>query len=382
MSTPPSHCGLLLKNVNYIDITQRTIKRNVNIAIANERILEITKNDISLDCYTYNCSGLYLIPSYIDAHVHLTFSPFTDGLIDSDLILCNLTNAALSGVCLLRDLGSNALSSQLLMHCKNFPEVLPDILMTGEPLCVKNGHGYSFGVEIAKYALNDWITKKRENGFEWIKVMNGPELHDINYLSDIVSAAHLNNIKVACHAFTPDGIASAIESGMDTIEHAVPYSENLSERSRGQYFTPTAYSAWKSLNSIYTKIASGKELSFIIDWYELIRNNFKYLTGENCMILAGTDGGSFPSSISDIKEEVKFFMYAGMDFFDALSTATIFPARCFDRQSNYGSIETDKFANMIFLKGNPCEDFQALDYPIAIMLKGKFLRNEIENPWN
>ncbi|GAK33199.1 protein TolB [alpha proteobacterium Q-1] len=69
--------------------------------------------------------------------------------------------------------------------------------------------------------------------------------------------------------------------------------------------------------------------------------------------------------------EIWTFTMAGMSPMEALSTATINPARYLGMDAEIGSLETGKLADLIILDGNPLEDIEATDDLSLIMLNGR-----------
>ena len=72
-------------------------------------------------------------------------------------------------------------------------------------------------------------------------------------------------------------------------------------------------------------------------------------------IVAGTDAPNQPGGI-DLPVEIELYVRGGMSNFEALQTATIFPARALGADKDIGSIEPGKLADMLVVDGDPLVD--------------------------
>ncbi len=372
---------IILKNINYVDVEKEKVNYDVDILMEDEIITNIGKTLESSDSEIIQCTNLFAVPSFIDMHVHITFNPYCDGDMSLKYVPTNLTEAAQKGICLVRDTGTSShwLQSDILNSLPQIP--LPDIIMSGEPLCVENGHGISYGIVLEYNSISQWISAHKKQGCEWIKIMNDPENHSERFIKKVVDEAHKNGLKVACHVFRKKGIELAIASGCDSIEHVVPI-EYGDERSLRPYYVPTIYSAWTSCQKSYLDTVNEEDASYLIEWYELLKKHFSYAIRNNIKILCGTDAGCCPSSFKDIVYEIKTLHSMGMSRIKALQCATIDSAKCLKHDNLYGSIKMGKYANMIVVNSNPLVDLDVLNFPCLIYLKGKKIRDEVSGPWN
>ena len=375
-----------LHNVNFVDVVGRAIEEHKDITFRNGIITKISDTDNSnsaLSAHVLDCTGLWAVPSFIDVHAHLSFNPYDPAdLSNSGAIYFNLTDAALAGVCLVRDLGVNKNLCTKIIEAQNQTNIcFPEIVTAGSPICVDLGHGIEFGTCVSHDEIGSWIESHKREGHEWIKIMNDPENHSQEYLNVFVSKAHELGLMVACHAFTEKGIESAITAQVDTIEHSIPFNPDTFTRARDIYFVPTAYSAWVSTQPRFLSTMSYNEAEHLLNWYSFLETNLRNAIKENINIVAGTDGGSAPSALRDIVSEIKIFSHYGMDFMHCLEAATIASARCLKRERLYGSIEVGKYANMVLLETNPVVDKMALDKRRAIFIRGTSILNEVNSPW-
>ena len=373
---------IVLKNLNYIDIKNKRIEENKDIFIKNGLIYDIGKFGKISDADSIDCANLWAIPAFIDSHVHLTFNPYDIDLIENEYIIANLSDAASAGICLVRDLGMGACfrKSDIDKLINKLP--LPNVIYSGTPICVERGHGCSYGVVLKDCEIEDWICNHKKEGYEWIKIMNDPENHSINYLKSTIKIAHEYGLKVACHVFTKKGIEDAIVANCDTIEHSVPQNYDK-EIEKVTAYVPTYYSACISKSDYFiAQMNNELEKEYLLQWYENLKQDLSHAIQKAVPIICGTDGGSCPSTFHDITNEIKALCNAGMSAFQALSSATLLPAKVMGYYDKYGSIEKGKYANIILLNGNPIENILNLEYKKMIILLGHKIRDEVSAGWN
>jgi imidazolonepropionase-like amidohydrolase len=89
-------------------------------------------------------------------------------------------------------------------------------------------------------------------------------------------------------------------------------------------------------------------------------------------ILAGTDWPSpqvFPGE--SLHDELELFVRAGMTPAEALRTATINPAKCLNRETDLGSVETGHYADLVLLTADPLKDIRNTRTVDAVWVGGR-----------
>lgn len=373
---------IVLKNLNYIDVSIGKVIEEKDILIKNGIICDIGKFDWLYGADFIDCANLWAIPSFVDAHVHITFNPYEIDSISKEYIVGNLSDAASAGICMVRDLGMAQSFNKSDIDELIIKLPLPHVIYSGSPICVENGHGNDYGVVLAENEIENWMCLHKSEGYEWVKVMNDPENHSICFLKLITEMAHKYGLKVACHAFTKKGIESAIVAKCDTVEHSVPLNYDIVIETE-TVFVPTYYSAYVSKSEYFiAQMNNELEIEYLIQWYEYLNKGLPYAIQKSIPIICGSDGGSCPSTFHDITNEIKILFREGMSFIQALSSATLLPAKIMGHDDKFGSIEKGKYANIILLNGNPVEDITNLDYKSMILLFGHKIRDEVSLRWN
>src|SRR5688500_18996208 len=108
---------------------------------------------------------------------------------------------------------------------------------------------------------------------------------------------------------------------------------------------------------------------------------FKRMHKAGVQIVAGTDvlnPYTFPGF--SLHDELRLFVKAGMSSAEALCTATINPARMFNKQDTMGSVKAGNVADLVLLDANPLDDIANGKHISAVVQRGKvFDSREIES---
>jgi len=104
-----------------------------------------------------------------------------------------------------------------------------------------------------------------------------------------------------------------------------------------------------------------------------IKKSFKKALEGNVKIAFGTDSG-----VSLHGENAKEFVYMveqGMKPLDAIKSATINSAKLLGVETDLGSLEIGKIADIVAVKGNPLDDISLLQKTFFVMKNGRVYKN-------
>jgi imidazolonepropionase-like amidohydrolase len=182
-----------------------------------------------------------LMPGLIDAHVHLGFDGGPDPTArmqaetDAEQLVLMLHSARqlLSvGVTTARDLGARAYLDLTVRDAIAAGTARgPRMVTAGSPITVTGGHCWFMGGECdTADDVRRAVRRHHKMGTDLVKVMStggfmtrGSAPWYAQFTADqlraAVDEAHRVGKKVAAHAHGVDGIARAVEAGVDTIEH-------------------------------------------------------------------------------------------------------------------------------------------------------------------
>jgi imidazolonepropionase-like amidohydrolase len=381
-----------LRGLRVVDVVHgRVLTRS--LTIAGGRIAYLDGPDAPT---VIDLDGCWAVPSFIDMHAHVTFDgrshngavpfSFDDApVMGAVRAVQNLSEALRIGIGVVRDVGgtrSHLRAVNELAH--DGAAILPTLVSSGEPLCRPAGHGSVFGQHLTEANTIDRIVSEhRADGHQWIKVMNGPELWPEDDLAMIVKRARDAGLRTAIHAFTPDGIASAVRCGADTIEHGLVADPGLQAiaRDQGTQFVPTAYCSWLSLRPRFIRTQEAHEVRHLEYWYEYLSECRPGHLAAGLPMLPGTDAGCAPCTFDDYVEELKAFAGWGLTMMQVLQAATLRSATCLGMERSVGSLEAGKWANLIVTAGDPLASLDNLRAPLVVFFKGMAVVNNLGERW-
>jgi len=236
------------------------------------------------------------------------------------------------------------------------------------------------GVENARLAVREQVM----HGADWIKYYSdhgyfyGPDgvLHShVNFRADearaIVEEAHRIGRRVAAHAIGSDGIAAALDAGVDTIEHGDGLTDELMDRlvEKKVYWVPTI------TVSVYVSQGRGGNWPKMI---ETQRVAFGKALHKGVQIAFGTDVGGFPWTELNQAREFRYYVEYGMTPIQAIRTATMTAAELLGWSDRIGSIEPEKFADIVAVAGDPLADIGELEHVRFVMKDGTVYRNDLK----
>ena len=253
--------------------------------------------------------------------------------------------------------------------------------------------GYSWelklpeGVQIVDGADNirRAVREQVKYGADWIKFyadrryyMKDGVLHSwVNFTDEemkaIVDEAHRLGRRVAAHAMGRDGIAAALNVGVDSIEHGYGLDEALMDQmiKQGTYWCPTIY--------VGVYVAEGRAAAGAPIWItmrELEAKAFGLAVRKGVKIAFGTDAGGFPWTENAAKE-FNYMVRYGMTPMQAIQSATVVAAELLERPNDMGAIEAGKYADIVAVAGDPLKDVTELERIRFVMKGGEVVKNEL-----
>ncbi|MEW1721580.1 amidohydrolase family protein [Streptomyces sp. NPDC093109] len=336
-----------------------------------------------------------VLPGLIDAHVHLAF----DGGADPVATLQESTDETLlqdmrhraeqllrSGVTTARDLGDRGgLALRLAGEVADGRTAGPRIVSAGTPATTVGGHCHFLGGEVSGEAeIRDLVRRNLAAGAGVIKAMvtgggltkDGPKSHQSQFtaeeLTALVDEAHKGGVPVAAHAHGADGIASAVEAGVDTIEHCtwmtsggLDFRPDVVQQiiDRGITVCPAVSPHWQMLPRIF-----GEERATAM--FDLVRR----MADAGVRLVAGTDAGVQRAGFEGLVPALSFYSHLGLANASILDMATSEAATALGLGSTTGRIAPGYRADLLVVDGDPLSDLDALKNVRAVFASG--LRHE------
>jgi imidazolonepropionase-like amidohydrolase len=321
--------------------------------------------------------GHTLLPGLVDCHQHLVFDG--DGTFEEQVGRCDddelreraRTNARLAlegGVTTLRDLGDRG---YVTLDLRDDPE-LPTILASGPPLTIVQGHCWYLGGECADGdALVAGVRERHERGCDVVKIMatGGAGTPTVpgwvsqfapDDLRRAVAEAHGLGLPVAAHCHGEDGIAQAVDAGVDTIEHCTFINPELNPDPDPALLERLAASGIELSATIGECPAAPPPPPVIAEVRPKIRRVHARLREMGVQIVVGTDAGISPAKPHDVaRYAISALTDMGMSPVEALHAMTAAGADAIDRPDK-GRIAVGAAADLIAVPGDPTEDPTAM----------------------
>ncbi len=124
-------------------------------------------------------------------------------------------------------------------------------------------------------------------------------------------------------------------------------------------------------------VAAQEKTTFQKNYSKWLMNMVKQVHSAGIDMMAGTDTPIFFLTPGrSLHEELAVLVTAGLSPLDALKTATLNPARYFGLEQELGSIEEQKWADLLLLDANPLEDITNTQRIRAVVKQGNLINRE------
>ncbi|WP_405539620.1 amidohydrolase family protein [Streptomyces sp. NBC_00075] len=333
-----------------------------------------------------------VVPGLIDAHVHLAFDGGTDPVTTlhestDETLLKDMRRRAeqllRSGVTTARDLGDrNGLALRLDEEIARGGTPGPRIVSAGTPATPPGGHCHFLGGEVSGVAeVRDLVRRNIAAGAGVIKAMvtgggltkDGPKSWQSQFtweeLQALVDEAHQAGVPVAAHAHGTDGIAAAVEAGVDTIEHCTWMTGDGFDLRQdvlkkivddGIAVCPAVSPHWQMLPRFF-----GEERAAAM--FDLVRQ----MAEAGAKLVAGTDAGVQRAGFDGLVPALSFYAHLGLPTSKILDMATADAADALGLGGTTGRIVPGFRADLLVIEGDPLEDLDALRAIRAVVAAGR-----------
>ncbi len=386
------------------------IEDDIIVAVGPEGSIKIPDTTV----YTLDAKGGFILPGFIDAHVHLMTESFgREETIYTPLSLYfynaieRMERTLNAGVTTVRDAGLADVGIKLAVEKGII--IGPRMQISISPLSITGGHfdfmlnsgfdikpmypGYPDGIADGPEEVRKTVRKIMRAGAGVIKVMvtggiisanDHPEYPQFTpeELDVIVEEARYRKLQVFAHAHGKQGLINAVKAGMNSIEHGTCIDDECIGLmlSKGTYLVPTLIAM--KIN----KKRALDETSDIPDWSRddsirmegIHENNMKKAYNAGVKIVMGTDSGVVPHGRN--LEELGYLVDIGMDPMEAIIAGTKMAAESLGWEDKIGTLEENKLADLVISKDDPLKDIKSLGNPdniLMVMKDGKIVKNLI-----
>jgi imidazolonepropionase-like amidohydrolase len=187
-------------------------------------------------------------------------------------------------------------------------------------------------------------------------------------METLVAESHALGRRVMCHALGGPGLRTALEAGVDSVEHGCYLDEDATLLGQmavqGTFFVPTLTVYVYHRESPAPHV---RERAVALHPHHVASVRRALELG--VPIAAGTDAGGHGHPSNAL--ELKYLVEAGLTPMQALRAATQWAARCLGLEGQVGTVEKGRLADLVVVAGNPLDDVTMLLDPARIEMVWK-----------
>jgi len=371
---------LALVHANLVNVRDGRIASGVTVVLRNGRIESIGTGAAPAGVKALDLKGKYLLPGLIDAHTHAADFPSFRRALES-----GVTPMRSAGVSNYADVGFHQLVKGGAMvgpdivtagyHVR--PQMAPEAFL-GDPSYIDLLSGVTT-IEKMRRA----VQLNLSHGVDWIKILateragtadTDPrkQVYTEEEIRAIVQEAATKNVPVEAHAHGDEGAMAAVKAGVRSIEHGTYLSDATLEamKARGTYLDPT-YTTVIDL----TDAGGDYDVPALRIRGEHMLPRLRDVIGRahkmGVKLVAGTDTGYGPNSLTRVSQEVAHFVEMGLTTLEAVQSATITSAEMLRLEKSVGSAEVGFEADLIAVEHNPLERIVTLQDPLLVISNGR-----------
>jgi len=376
-SAQQAEATLALINGTLIDGTSADAVPDGVVVIRGKRIIAAgprARVEIPADAETIDVRGGTIMPGFINAHVHAAYDQET------------LKAWARGGVTTVRDLGASDPHTAELFDTRDALRAIPEcarLIAVGLFVNVEGGYPIvPWGVpaitttspEETRQAVNrlvddgaDVIKTAFESGYSFGQ--SGWPLLSPEEATALVKTAHERGKPVTAHVTSARDLERALDAGVDEIAHMVVdrLPEELISRmvEAGTRWVPTL-ELWQGVSRNYSVSHGARSI-----------HNLALFVEAGGEVALGTDYAGAPNIDFDLGmpiHEIEWLQEAGMTPLQIIVAATRNGARSCNMESELGTLEAGKLADVLVVDGDPLADVQALTSARLVLREGRSIR--------
>ena len=387
-----------LTDARVVDVVTGTVRDGVSVEISGERIGAIQSEpgageQLSLD-------GRYLLPGLISVHTHLSVVyPFSAYDLAENPGLTVLRSyqraqdALAAGVTTIRCVHELNRADLLLAAAARAGWAdVPRIVGAGRAISTTGGHGDGHGSALADgpEAFREAALAELDAGCSHIKVFitggianlgetfDTPEM-SLAEMQATVEAAAERDTYVVAHAGSSLAINRALDAGVRSFEHAYDLDAETAGRmaAEGVFLTPTLC-VTRSPEWMRYKGFEEFQIETSLEVGPMHLASIRRAVAAGVTMVNGTDypPGDPIDGTSVAVYEMGLMEGAGLPPHLALAGATSNAARLLGLESEIGTVEEGKVADLVAVEDNPLSDVAAMREISFVMQSGRVVRDD------
>lgn len=353
--------------------------------------------------------GKALLPGLIDSHVHLVFDagPDHDRVCrsvaaeeDAYLLLRAARNARVllaAGITTARDCGDRGgvtLTLRRAIHEGLVPG--PRLICCGPPITTTAGHLHYLGnVADTRDAVRRAVRRAVQQGADFIKIVatggmmtpgSNPRRAQFSAdeLKEAVAEAHRLGKRVAAHVLGTEGIAAALEAGVDTLEHCLWLA--ATEEQECDY--PPALLKEMARRSVWwghTLVGRFRELlpdpeapeQLQAEQLRCLRaemEGFRRMLDAGARMMLSSDAGVMQTPFEGFVDSLEVAARGmGLSPLSVIEACTRVPAEALGLGDEVGTLTPGRRADLLVVEGDPSVEISALRNVALVLRDGEIV---------
>ena len=342
-----------------------------------------------------------IMPGLVDAHVHLvnTGGPLSAMDLrrasDDDMMILSMKNALLaikSGITTIRDLGGKAFITVAIRDAIAKGVIPgPRVVSCAAALTTTGGQAHYKSLEVdTPDEMKKAVRYTIKGGADCIKIFGSggnatpgsnplAAQYSVEEFRVATEEAHRLGKHVAAHVHPTVAIRSAVEAGIDSLEHCswmspggVSVDQDLLEEiiKKGIYISLGFPASWYrvSLDEIQDVMDREGRQAMLEPRYQTIREMYD----SGARVVASSDAGSTATRIDEFALLLEFLVNRlEIPAAQVITSATSLAADAIGLGNETGSLEPGKKADVIILDGDPLADIRALQRVDTVIKDGR-----------
>ena len=366
---------------NVIDGVTEQVVEEATVVVRDGQIESVETGAVAIPdgAEVVDLEGRYLLPGYIDAHMHIANLAALQRALHSGVTTARSANTAAYQDVALRELvRQGVLAGPEIQAAGTFvTPVLGDRILA-DPRLARLHDGVN-----TDEALRHLVRINLDRGVDVIKSrateragLPGTDPRKQVYteaqLRVIVEEAAQGGVPVMVHAHGDEGARAAVRAGVRSIEHGTYLSgETLAlMKAQGTYLVPT-------YTIVLDLMEPGGEYDnpvLRIRGQHMEPNLARAVRKAHALgipIATSTDSGYGPESLARVGTEISHFVELGMTPFEAIQAATTVAANLLGIADRTGRIAPGYEADLVVVNDNPLRDIRRVQDVVLVMSNGR-----------